>query len=115
MILGVVLGNIAELNLARCLAITTDLTPFVTRPWALFFLIIAVFSALFPVFSAHRGSKAWASFYPSALAASVARMTVTVATGIASLILLPSETNRPGVSASETYHFIVNPFNGSTI
>ncbi len=72
MILGVVLGNIAELNLARCLAITTDLTPFVTRPWALFFLVIAVYSAVFPVFSAHRGSKAWASFYPSALSASVA-------------------------------------------
>ncbi|MCH2327262.1 MAG: tripartite tricarboxylate transporter permease, partial [Rhodospirillales bacterium] len=32
MILGVVLGNIAELNLSRAFAITTDLTPFVTRP-----------------------------------------------------------------------------------
>ncbi|HDO52241.1 MAG TPA: Tat pathway signal protein, partial [Rhizobiales bacterium] len=42
MILGVVLGNIAELNLSRAMAITTDLSPFVTRPWSLFFLIIAV-------------------------------------------------------------------------
>jgi len=42
MILGVVLGNIAELNLARAFAITTDLTPFVTRPWSLLFLILAV-------------------------------------------------------------------------
>ena len=37
MILGVVLGNIAELNLARAFAITSDLTPFVTRPWSLLF------------------------------------------------------------------------------
>jgi putative tricarboxylic transport membrane protein len=64
MILGVVLGNIAELNLARALAITTDLSPFVTRPWSLFFLIIAVFSALFPLFQSHRGKKKkWTLFY----------------------------------------------------
>lgn len=63
MILGVVLGNIAELNLARCMAITTDLTPFVTRPWSLFFLIIAVFSAAFPIYQAHRGRKKWTLFY----------------------------------------------------
>jgi putative tricarboxylic transport membrane protein len=64
MILGVVLGNIAELNLARALAITTDLSPFVTRPWSLFFLIIAVFSALFPLFQSHRRKKKkWTLFY----------------------------------------------------
>jgi len=64
MILGVVLGNIAELNLARALAITTDLSPFVTRPWSLFFLIIAVFSAMFPLFQAHRElKKKWTLFY----------------------------------------------------
>lgn len=63
MILGVVLGNIAELNLARAMAITTDLTPFVTRPWALFFLIVALFSAAFPWFQAARGRKAWTLFY----------------------------------------------------
>ena len=44
MILGVVLGNIAELNLSRAFAITTDLSPFVTRPWSLFFLTIAICS-----------------------------------------------------------------------
>ena len=67
MILGVVLGNIAELNLARALAITTDLSPFVTRPWSLFFLIIAVFSAMFPLFQAHRElKKKWTLFYLSA-------------------------------------------------
>ncbi|MBC8337994.1 MAG: tripartite tricarboxylate transporter permease [Alphaproteobacteria bacterium] len=64
MILGVVLGNIAELNLARALAITTDLSPFVTRPWSLFFMIIAIFSALFPLFQFHREKKKkWTLFY----------------------------------------------------
>ena len=64
MILGVVLGNIAELNLARALAITTDLSPFVTRPWSLFFLIVAGFSALFPLFQLHRKKKkTWTLFY----------------------------------------------------
>lgn len=72
MILGVVLGNIAELNLARALAITTDLSPFVTRPWSLFFLVIAVFSAFFTLYSAHHGKRLWTRYYPAALAASVA-------------------------------------------
>ena len=63
MILGVVLGNIAELNLSRALAITTDLTPFFTRPWALFFLIIAVFSAIFPLFQEKRATQKWTLFY----------------------------------------------------
>jgi putative tricarboxylic transport membrane protein len=63
MILGVVLGNIAELNLARAMAITTDLSPFVTRPWSLFFLIIAIFSAAYPLFQAHRGKRRWTLFY----------------------------------------------------
>ncbi len=63
MILGVVLGDIAELNLARAMAITPDLTPFFTRPWSLFFLIIAVFSAAFPVFQKHRGRRKWTLFY----------------------------------------------------
>ncbi|NQU61570.1 MAG: tripartite tricarboxylate transporter permease [Rhodospirillales bacterium] len=63
MILGVVLGNIAELNLARSMAITTDLSPFVTRPWSLFFLIIALFSAAFPWFQVARGKKKWTLFY----------------------------------------------------
>ena len=67
MILGVVLGNIAELNLARALAITTDLSPFVTRPWSLFFLIIALFSAFFPLLQAHRGKKKWTLFYMPAV------------------------------------------------
>ncbi|MAO55703.1 MAG: Tat pathway signal protein [Rhodospirillaceae bacterium] len=63
MILGVVLGNIAELNLARALAIDSDLTHFVTRPWSLFFLIIALFSAVFPWFQSVRGKQKWTLFY----------------------------------------------------
>lgn len=64
MILGVVLGNIAELNLSRALAISTDYTLFLTRPWALFFFIIALFSAMFPLFQQARAEgKKWVRFY----------------------------------------------------
>ena len=70
MILGVVLGNIAELNLARAMAIDTDLTLFVTRPWSLFFLIIGLFSAIFPWFQMARGKAKWTLFYlPGAMIA----------------------------------------------
>ena len=72
MILGVVLGNIAELNLSRALAITPDLWPFVTRPWALFFLIVAVFSAFFPWFQRARSEgRGWARFYAPILLVAV--------------------------------------------
>ncbi|MGC1441027.1 MAG: tripartite tricarboxylate transporter permease [Burkholderiaceae bacterium] len=73
MILGVVLGNIAELNLSRALAITTDISPFITRPWSLFFLIIAVFSAAFPWFQSSRENGAnWTRFYAPAMLISAA-------------------------------------------
>ena len=48
MILGVVLGQIAELNLSRALSISDDMSLFLYRPWSLFFLILAVFSFSFP-------------------------------------------------------------------
>lgn len=64
MILGAVLGNIAELNLARALAIDTDLTLFVTRPWAMFFTIVAIFSAVFPWYQKQvTEGAAWTRFY----------------------------------------------------
>ena len=64
MILGVVLGNIAELNLSRALAIDTDLTLFVTRPWAMFFTIVALFSAVFPWYQSRAAEGArWTRFY----------------------------------------------------
>ena len=56
MILGVVLGDIAELNLARALAIDPDPMLFITRPWSLFFTIIALFSIIFPIYQKQRGS-----------------------------------------------------------
>ena len=73
MILGVVLGNIAELNLARALAISDDYSLFVTRPWALFFLMIALFSAMFPLFQKARSEgQKWVTFYAPALLTCVA-------------------------------------------
>jgi putative tricarboxylic transport membrane protein len=67
MILGVVLGRIAELQLARAMAISTDITPFVTSPWSLFFLVMAVFSMFFPSYQRSRGKKQWTVFYVPAL------------------------------------------------
>jgi putative tricarboxylic transport membrane protein len=73
MILGVVLGNVAELNLSRAFAITSDLSPFVTRPWSLFFLTIALFSAAFPYFqNARAAGAAWTRFYLPAVLIAVA-------------------------------------------
>jgi len=63
MILGVVLGNIAELNLARSFAITTDLSPFVTRPWSLLFLVLALFSAIFPLYQSSQFKRRWTLVY----------------------------------------------------
>ena len=66
MILGVVLGTIAELNLSRSLAIDDNLFLFVTRPWSLLFLIIAVFSLIFPWYQKARSEQAWTlAFLPA--------------------------------------------------
>ncbi|MEM8793184.1 MAG: tripartite tricarboxylate transporter permease [Pseudomonadota bacterium] len=73
MILGVVLGNVAELNLSRALAIDTDLTLFFTRPWAMFFCIIAVFSAAFPWYQSQKEKGAgWTRFYGVAMLIAIA-------------------------------------------
>lgn len=63
MILGVVLGPIAETNLARSLATSSDLSLFVTRPWALFFLVLAAFSIFFPWYQQARKQAKWTIFY----------------------------------------------------
>ena len=68
MILGVVLGPIAETNLSRSLATSDDLSLFFTRPWALFFLLLAAFSVVFPWYQAARGKARWTDFYMAALA-----------------------------------------------
>ena len=65
MILGVVLGNIGELNLSRAFATSDDLTLFFTRPWSLFFLILGAFSIFFPWFQKARGTAKWTLFYPA--------------------------------------------------
>ncbi|MDP6883174.1 MAG: tripartite tricarboxylate transporter permease, partial [Rhodospirillales bacterium] len=59
MILGVVLGHIAEVNLSRALAISDDVTLFLTRPWSLFFIIVGVFSAIFPWYQKFHGQRRW--------------------------------------------------------
>ena len=67
MILGVVLGNLAELNLSRAFATASDMTHFVTsfgtRPWSAFFLLLAGFSVGFPWFQKERGKKKWTLIY----------------------------------------------------
>jgi putative tricarboxylic transport membrane protein len=71
MILGVVLGHIAELNLNRALSTSDDLTLFLTRPWSLFFLILGAFSMFFPHYQKLRGKVRWTLIYPSAMAVSL--------------------------------------------
>jgi putative tricarboxylic transport membrane protein len=68
MILGVVLGPVAEVNLSRSLATSSDLTLFMTRHWSLFFLILAVFSLIYPWFQRARGKRKWTLGYAPALA-----------------------------------------------
>lgn len=72
LILGVVLGSIAEVNLIRAMSINSDITVFFTRPWSLLFLVLAVISILFPIYQKHAGAG-WARFFPplAALAAVV--------------------------------------------
>jgi putative tricarboxylic transport membrane protein len=50
MILGVVLGKLAELNIARAIGTSDDYFLFLTRPWSLFFLLMAIVSILFPFY-----------------------------------------------------------------
>ncbi|KZD08150.1 tripartite tricarboxylate transporter permease [Oceanibaculum pacificum] len=73
MVLGVVLGPVAELNLSRAIATSDDLTLFVTRPWALFFVLMAVFSVFFPLYQkARERGQRWSLYYGAAFMASVA-------------------------------------------
>ncbi len=67
MILGVVLGPIAERWLSRSLALSTDPTEFFTHPWSLFFIIVSVFSIGFSWYQKERGKKPWTRYYAPAL------------------------------------------------
>ena len=72
MVLGVVLGNVAEVNLARAVATSDDLMLFFTRPWSLFFIVISLFSAVFPRYQQARGRKVWTLFFTPFLCLAVA-------------------------------------------
>ncbi len=63
MILGVVLGPIAERWLSRSLALSTDISEFFTHPWSLFFIIASLFSIGFSLYQRDRGKKVWTLWY----------------------------------------------------
>lgn len=67
MILGVVLGPIAERWLSRSLALSTDVTEFVTNPWSLFFLTVSAFSIVFSWYQRDYGKKVWTVWYAPSL------------------------------------------------
>lgn len=66
-ILGVVLGNIAEDALAQVIALSSDPTPFITRPWSLFFILLGLFSSFFHVYQKRRGTSRWTLFFIPAM------------------------------------------------
>jgi putative tricarboxylic transport membrane protein len=69
-ILGVVLGDLAELNLNRAWTINADVSLFFTQPWSLFFLVLAVFSIMFPWYQRARSTARWTlGFLPGMLIA----------------------------------------------
>ena len=76
MILGVVLGNMAELNLSRAYATASDMTMFVSwfvlRPWSAFFLLLGAFSIGFPWYQKEYGKKKWTLAYIPAMAIALA-------------------------------------------
>ena len=67
MVLGVVLGQIAEARLSQVFARSDDIAVFLTRPWSLFFLLLGCFSLLFPLYQKQMGKAAWTRFFPAAL------------------------------------------------
>ncbi len=67
MVLGVVLGQIAEARLSQVFARSDDIAVFLTRPWSLFFLLLGCFSLLFPLYQKQMGKAAWTRFFPATL------------------------------------------------
>jgi putative tricarboxylic transport membrane protein len=68
MILGVVLGPIAEVWLNRAVSSNADPMLYFTRPWSLFFIIVAVFSVIFPYYQkAKRRGADWTRWFLPAL------------------------------------------------
>jgi putative tricarboxylic transport membrane protein len=72
MILGVILGDLAEVNMNRAYMSDPDPTLFFTRPISLFFVVLAIVSLVFPFWQQNR-HLAWADYFPpvSLLAVSI--------------------------------------------
>lgn len=66
-VLGVVLGQIAEVRLSQVFARGDGFEVFLMRPWALFFMLLSVFSILFPAYQKHRGKAVWTRYFVPAL------------------------------------------------
>ncbi|MEP5155054.1 tripartite tricarboxylate transporter permease [Planktotalea sp.] len=62
-VLGVVLGQIAETRLSQVFARGDGLDIFLTRPWALFFILLSVFSIAFPSYQKLRGIADWTRYF----------------------------------------------------
>lgn len=92
MILGVVLGKLAELNIARAVGTSDDYFLFLTRPWSLFFILMAVVSILFPFYqNAHKDtffSKFYVPICTVILSFPLFMMTSPVRSIIATVLLL---------------------------
>ncbi len=57
MILGVILGPMAETNFRRALMTDSDLTLFLTRPISLAFILLALVSVIYPFYKKYRAHK----------------------------------------------------------
>jgi len=57
LILGIILGPLAEKNLRRALQTSSDLSLFFTRPISLIFLILALISILYPFYQRYKKGK----------------------------------------------------------
>jgi putative tricarboxylic transport membrane protein len=66
-VLGVVLGQIAEVRLSQVFARGDGLDVFLTRPWSLFFILLSGFSILFPAYQNQRGKRTWANYFTPTL------------------------------------------------
>ncbi len=62
-VLGVVLGQIAETRLSQVFARGDGLDVFLSRPWALFFILLSIFSIAFPSYQKLRGLAQWARYF----------------------------------------------------
>ncbi|MGB9700794.1 MAG: tripartite tricarboxylate transporter permease [Thermodesulfobacteriota bacterium] len=58
LILGIILGPLAETNLRRALQTSSDISLFFTRPISLIFLILALISILYPFYQRYKKGKA---------------------------------------------------------